>query len=349
MNPREHKLIGESDSFLRVLEQVSALTQLNRPILVVGERGTGKELIAERVHYLSERWDKPLLKMNCAAMHEALLESELFGHESGAFTGANRRHIGRFERASGGTLFLDELATLSTATQDKLLRVIEYGDFERLGGSETLKADTRLVAATNVDLPQLADAGKFRHDLLDRLAFDVVTLPPLRERTEDILLLAQHFAVQMCKELGRAYFSGFSPAAERALTQYSWPGNIRELKNVVERSVYRQQQEERSLEDINFDPFASPYRLSDPKTIDAPDVSSTPSPKTIVTDASPRLPTDFHQCRSDLERSLLQQALQQANYNQKTAAKLLHLSYHQFRNQLKKHLLLSPSTSEKNS
>ena len=178
--------------------------------------------------------------MNCAAISDSLLESELFGHEAGAFTGAARMHQGRFERANEGTLFLDEVATTSALVQEKILRIIEYGEFERLGGSRTLRVDIRLIAATNADLPRLADAGKFRRDLLDRIAFDVITLPPLRERADDILLLAEYFAINMATELGREYFPGLRRRRDpNQLVSYDWPGNLRELKNVVERAVYR--------------------------------------------------------------------------------------------------------------
>ena len=194
-------LLGQANSFLTVLEQVSQVAPLDKPVLIIGERGTGKELIAARLHYLSKRWEQTYLTLNCAALNENLLESELFGHDAGAFTGASKRHEGRFERADNGTLFLDELANTSALVQEKLLRVIEYGEFERVGGNRTVKVDTRLVAATNEDLPDLAARGDFRADLLDRLAFDVITLPPLRERREDIMLLAEEFAVTMAREL----------------------------------------------------------------------------------------------------------------------------------------------------
>jgi psp operon transcriptional activator len=345
LNASEYKLIGESNAYLTVLEQVSQLTRLNRPVLIVGERGTGKELIAERLHFLSDRWAKPFIKMNCAAISEALLESELFGHEAGAFTGASKRHIGRFERADGGTLFLDELATMSLKTQEKILRFIEYGDFERLGGSTNQQVDVRLVAATNEDLPSLANAGNFRHDLLDRLAFDVITLPPLRKRPEDIVLLAEFFAVSMCKELGLAYFPGFSPRARRELLQYSWPGNIRELKNAVERSVYRQADNDQPLDTILLDPFASPYRLAPRQT---EPTHSTPTAAVCDADASgssdaneAELPMDFKKSCRDQELRWLNTALQKAKFNQKDASRMLGLTYHQFRAQLRKHKLLS--------
>jgi len=349
------KLIGESNCFLEVLERVSQITALNRPVLVVGERGTGKELIAERLHYLSERWSKSLIKMNCAALNQELLESELFGHESGAFTGASKLHKGRFERADGGTLFLDELGTMSLRTQEKLLRFIEYGEFERLGGSTTLTADVRLVAATNVDLPQLADSGKFRHDLLDRLAFDVITLPPLRARIDDMLLLAEHFAINMCKELSLPYFTGFSEMALEQLSQHPWPGNIRELKNVVERSVCRWGSDPEPINTIQLDPFESPFRLQQQgkKTeVTAEHSSSTPSSAAIpasngsVLPQQLTFPLSFKELIEDYEQLLIKSALEEARFNQRKAAQLLELSYHQLRGNLKKYDLVTKTEND---
>src|SRR5229473_4056906 len=239
-SPRElPPLLGESPPFRDMLAHVSRVAPLDRPVLVVGERGTGKELVAARINYLSPRWAKPFVKLNCATLAESLLDSELFGHEAGAFTGATRRRLSRFEVADGGTLFLDEIATASLSVQEKILRVIEYGSFERVGGNEVHIVDVRVIAATNVDLPALAESGRFRSDLLDRLAFDVVTIPPLRQRAEDIPLLAEHFARAMAHELGRDRFPGFTAAALARLAAHPWPGNVRELKNVVERSLHR--------------------------------------------------------------------------------------------------------------
>lgn len=316
-------LLGESDNFLEVLEQVSKLAPLDKPVLVVGERGTGKELIASRLHYLSDRWQGPFVSLNCAALNENLLDSELFGHEAGAFTGAQKRHLGRFERADGGTLFLDELATAPMLVQEKLLRVIEYGQLERVGGNHALQVNVRLVCATNEDLPALAAAGKFRADLLDRLAFDVVQLPPLRERRSDILVMANHFAIQMCRELGLPLFPGFSAQAQRILLDYHWPGNVRELKNVVERSVYRHHSSEAELEMIIINPF----------TPRAPLPQASPSPDTAL----PALPIDLRHWQHQQERLLVEQSLQQAKYNQRRAADLLGVTYHQLRAMLKKH------------
>ncbi|MEM7018499.1 MAG: phage shock protein operon transcriptional activator [Pseudomonadota bacterium] len=340
------RLIGESGSLLEVLEQVSQVAPLDRPVLVVGERGTGKELIAERLHFLSKRWDQTFLKMNCAALHEELLESELFGHESGAFTGANRQRQGRFEMANEGTLFLDELATTSTRIQEKLLRIIEYGEFERLGGSKTLKVDVRLVAATNEDLPSLGRQGKFREDLLDRLAFDVITLPPLRARKEDIVLLASHFAINMTQELDRPYFAGFSEHAVDQLLEHDWPGNVRELKNVIERSVYRSPDPDEPLHDIVVDPFASPYRLEEqptkPNGGNGSDATVTDMPASEETVATPMIQVgdDFKAQVQQYEIDLLQQALSQNQYNQKKTAGALGLSYYQLRGYLKKYALV---------
>ena len=202
------ELIGQSPAWLESLERVSIAAPMERPLLVVGERGTGKELIAERLHFLSHRWEGPFVKVNCAALSEDLLDSELFGHEQGAFTGATKRRAGRFEQAHNGTLFLDEIATASVEVQEKLLRVIEYGEFQRLGGEEVLTCNVRVIGATNVDLPSKAAKGEFRADLLDRLAFDVITLAPLRVRGEDISILAEYFGQKIAREMG-AIFPAF--------------------------------------------------------------------------------------------------------------------------------------------
>ena len=315
-------LLGEANSFIEVLEQVSHLAPLEKPVLVIGERGTGKELIANRLHYLSTRWQGPFISLNCAALNENLLDSELFGHEAGAFTGAQKRHPGRFERADGGTLFLDELATAPMLVQEKLLRVIEYGELERVGGSQPLQVNVRLVCATNADLPRMVSEGTFRADLLDRLAFDVVHLPPLRERQSDIMLMAEHFAIQMCREIGLPLFPGFSTRAREALLHYRWPGNIRELKNVVERSVYRHGTSDYPLDEIVIDPFRR-------QSVTAQEQETTP---TAVT-----LPLDLRAFQQQQEKTLLQTSLQQAKFNQKKAAELLGLTYHQLRALLKKH------------
>src|SRR3954465_9625373 len=190
---RSDQFIGQSLAFLDAVERASRAAPLNRPVLVIGERGTGKELVAERLHRLSPRWAGALVTMNCAALPETLIEAELFGHEAGSFTGATKTRIGRFEEADGGTLFLDELATLSQGAQERLVRAVEYGGGARIGASKPMHVDVRIVAATNEHLPRLAEEGRFRADLLDRLSFEVVTLPPLRHRNSDIPVLADHF------------------------------------------------------------------------------------------------------------------------------------------------------------
>ena len=322
------QIIGEAPVFLEMLEHVSRAAVLSKPVLVVGERGTGKELIASRLHYLSERWETPGVKVNCAALTESILESELFGHEAGAFTGAIRTHIGHFERADGGTLILDELATISLRMQEKILRVIEYGEIQRVGGSEILIADVRIVGATNADLQALAAEGRFRRDLLDRLAFDVITVPPLRARIEDILPLAYAFAINMASELKRPLFPGFSPRASSALLQHDWPGNVRELKNTVERSVYRSGDPDKVIASIAFDPFDSPFKLASNEQTHAVQTRQR---------RTPLLPMDLTRRLLDTEKDCLQAALEKARFNQRLAADLLGLSYHQLRGKLRKH------------
>ena len=316
-----------------MLEHASRAAKLSKPVLVIGERGTGKELIASRLHYLSPRWEQPLIKVNCAALTETLLETELFGHQAGAFTGATRTHIGRFEQANGGTLVLDELGTIPPRMQEKILRVIEYGEFQRVGGSETLTTDVRIVGATNEHLPRLAELGRFRADLLDRLAFDVVHVPPLRARPEDINTLAYHFAVNVTKELRRSFFPGFTADAKAALLGYAWPGNVRELKNAVERSVYRADAPDQPIATILFDPFASPYSPTLPHGPAEEELA--PQPRTGATEAA--VPSDFRAAVADFERQVLRRALERAQFKQTVAAKLLGLSYHQFRSLLRKH------------
>jgi psp operon transcriptional activator len=313
--------LGESPAFRDMLAQVSVLAPLDRPVLVLGERGTGKELVAGRLAYLSRRWDRPYLTLNCAALSESLLDAELFGHEAGAFTGAVRRRAGRFEAADGGTLFLDEIGTASAAVQEKLLRVLEYGAFDRVGGNATQRVDVRIIAATNADLPALTEAGRFRADLLDRLAFDVVCVPPLRARGDDVMLLAEHFARRMAAELGRDLFPGFGPAALAQLAAHDWPGNVRELRNAVERSLVRETAPRKKLDRIVVDPFPAWAAAA-----------VTP----VQTGAEPR---DFRGQVAAFSAGLLGRALSEAGGNQRRASALLGLSYYQFRHQLKLHQL----------
>lgn len=319
------RILGESPALSDLLDRVSQVAPLTRPVLVIGERGTGKELIAERLHFLSQRWQQPFLKINCGAISESLLDADLFGYEPGAFTGATRLHKGRFERAHEGTLFLDEVGNMSQALQEKLLRLIEYGEFERLGGQQTLTVDVRIIAATNEHLPGLAAEGRFRADLLDRLAFDVLTLPPLRHRHDDITLLADQFGIQMSSELGWEVFPGFTDRALEQLTSHPFYGNVRELKNAIERSVYRWGNEAEPIDDLVLDPFHSPWQ---------------PAPETTENGFAANPNESFNEQVSRYEVALLEGALDTNGRHQGRAAEALGLSYHQFRSQLRKHGLI---------
>jgi len=324
--------IGQSDAFILFQESLSKVAPVNRPVLLMGERGTGKELAAIRLHYLSPRWQEPLVTLNCAALSPSLIESELFGHEKGAFTGASQFRKGRFEAADGGTLFLDEIGNIPLEVQEKILRVVEYGSFERVGGSVSIEADVRLVGATNVDLLALTASGLFKRDLLDRLSFEVLFLPPLREREGDIRLLANHFAARMAFELGREEPPIFSADAMSLLEGYAWEGNVRELKNVIERAVYKSDGE--AIADIDFNPFQSPYRLLETPTLATP----TKVNKTL----SRAAPTDLtgmplKDAVKTLEIRMLKTALESTRYNQRKAAQKLGLTYDQMRGLMKKH------------
>ena len=230
------RLIGRGPALLKVLHLVGQVAPMKSTVLLSGESGVGKELVAEAIHYQSPRRGKPLVKLNCGALPEGLIESELFGHEKGAFTGAIQQRKGRFELADGGTIFLDEISEMPPAAQVKLLRVLQEGEFDRVGGGQPLKVDVRVIAATNVDLEAAVGAGRFRKDLFYRLNVIHMPIPALRERKEDISLLALHFLDKFCLMNDRPPM-GFSPEAMAALKNYSWPGNVRELQNVVERAV----------------------------------------------------------------------------------------------------------------
>ena len=341
---RANQFVGQSLAFLDAVERASRAAPLNRPVLVVGERGTGKELIAERLHHLSSRWAGPLVIMNCAALPENLIEAELFGHEAGSFTGAAKTRHGRFEEADGGTLFLDELGTLSMPAQDRLLRAVEYGEVTRIGASKPLSVDVRIVAATNENLPTAVEKGKFRADLLDRLSFEVVTLPPLRARSGDVPLLVDHFGRRMAVELDWPNWPGFSSRSNAELEAYHWPGNVRELRNVVERAVYRWEDPERAIDAIQFDPFHSPWAPSASRTLQT---HSEPAADEAVVEASPAAPaapatstSDFRAAVAEYERAILQNALAANRFNQRATAAALNLSYDQLRHALKRHKLL---------
>jgi psp operon transcriptional activator len=273
--------------------------------------------------------------MNCAALPETLIEAELFGHEAGAFTGATRARAGRFEEADRGTLFLDELATLSLGAQERLLRAVEYGEVTRLGSSRPVTVDVRIVAATNADLPRLAEEGTFRADLLDRLSFEVITLPPLRLREGDALVLAEHFGRRMASELGWEDWPGLSDEAAEALEDHAWPGNVRELRNVVERAVYRWDDWERPIGEIVFDPFDAAWRTppaSQPAQVQ-PDLAKAPADGISDVDDL-RAAVDAH------ERSIVEHHLARNRFNQRRTARALGLSYDQLRHTMRKHGLM---------
>lgn len=231
-----HQILGRSPALLAALARAEKVAPTETTVLLTGESGTGKELVARAIHYASARAEGPFLAINCAALPETLLEDELFGHERGAFTGADRQKAGRFELAAGGTLFLDEVGELSPGVQAKLLRVLQEREFQRVGGTTTLRADVRIIAATNRNLEQAVDAGQFRKDLFYRLNVFSVHLPPLREREDDVLLLAEHFARTLEPKIGQGG-AGFSREARDVFRAHSWPGNIRELENAVERAL----------------------------------------------------------------------------------------------------------------
>jgi transcriptional regulator with GAF, ATPase, and Fis domain len=299
------KIIGGSDTLQRVLGVVRKVAKSNSTVLIRGETGTGKELIAGAIHHNSLRAGRNFVKVNCAALQENLLESELFGHEKGAFTGADRQRIGRFEQADGGSLFLDEIGDMSPSTQAKILRVLQEHEFERLGGTRTLKVDVRLIAATNRDLPTMVANGQFREDLYYRLNVVTVETPPLRERKEDILPLATHFIRKFSQELKKK-IDGVHPEAAKMLTRYNWPGNIRELENAIERAALLAEAHQIMPDDL---------RLGD--TVQTPGAKENPS---VV-----RIPPSGIALEL-IERQALTEALRMANWVQKDAAELLSIS-----------------------
>ncbi len=348
---RDVQFIGQSMAFLDAVERASLAAPVRRPVLVIGERGTGKELIAQRLHRLSPRWDEPLVTLNCAALPETLIEAELFGHEAGAFTGATRARAGRFEEADKGTLFLDELGNLSMAAQERLLRAIEYGEVVRIGSSRPVNVDVRIVAATNADLPRMAEEGTFRADLLDRLSFEVITLPPLRAREGDVHELADYYGRRMASELEWEGWPGFSDAALDALDAHVWPGNVRELRNVVERAVYRWGRDDEPIGEIIFDPFENPWKQDGSGTEERGPCSTSvpegnrPAAQERAAESSPDMPSDLRAAVEAYERGLLLDALRRHRWNQRRAAAATGLTYDQLRHCIKKHGLHETVTS----
>ena len=309
-NPVDVAGIGRCPAFLAVVDQARELARIPRPILIRGERGTGKELLARYIHAASPRHAGPYLIVNCGAFHDELLVSHLFGHEKGAFTGANERHVGVFEQANGGTLFLDEIANLSRNAQARLHRVVEYQKFQRVGGTSEIDVDVRVIAATNADLGALIERGDFMPDLYDRLRFAELVLPPLRQRCEDVPLLVDHFIARLHEELPDLGAARFTEAAMRELAEYSWPGNVRELKNVIERLYVCDR--DRSIE-------ASELPLE-------------------ITTTEPIRGTFAQKVRA-FETALLAKALKDAGGNQRAAAEKLGMTYDQFRHYYRKYAL----------
>ena len=320
------KEIGESEIYLDFQQKVARVAKVDRPVLLIGERGTGKELAARRLHFMSSRWQKPLITINCASLPSSLIESELFGYEKGAFTGAVSSRKGRFEEAEGGTIFLDEIGLIPLEVQEKLLRVVEYGTYERVGSSVTHETNVRIIGATNSDLRKMCEEGKFKEDLLDRLSFEVLFLPPLRKRGDDILLLSNYFASRMAMECGSGTMPVLSEKAEKALLEYPWPGNVRELKNVIERAVYRSDSD--LIDSLDFNPFENPFT--------APDAAP-------VSEEEPRIShfeydlMELQKAHEDLDISFISRALDLADGNQKAAAEKMGITYDQFRGLYRKH------------
>jgi len=304
------KIIGHSPPIERMLDEVRRVAEVPRPVLIVGERGTGKELVARAIHFAAGLANRPMVTVNCAAFNDALLESELFGHEKGAFTGADAARRGKFEQADGGTLFLDEIGHMSLAFQEKILRVVEYGTFTRVGGSGELATTARIIAATNRDLREEIRRGEFLADLYDRLTFETIHVPPLRERTGDVAVLAQFFLDQFAAEVPAFAGKKLSPAAIRALEQYAFPGNVRELKNIIERAACRDIQSEITPEDLGL----------------------------LAHDDLVSAGGSFQEKLDAFARRLIGDALRQAGGNQAQAARTLGLAYHQLRYYARKYL-----------
>jgi len=299
------RIVGSSPSLQRVLDIVKKVAKSNTTVLIRGETGTGKELIAGAIHHNSLRTSRNFVKVNCAALQENLLESELFGHEKGAFTGADKQRIGRFEQADGGTLFLDEIGDMSASTQAKILRVLQEHEFERLGGTRTVRVDVRLIAATNRDLAAMVQAGQFREDLYYRLNVVSIEMPPLRERKDDIVPLANSFIRRFSGELKKK-IDGLEPEAQKLLMRYNWPGNIRELENAIERAMLLTESRAITTDDL---------RLGE-----TPTAGGGRDHASVVKIPPTGIPLE------DIERHALVEALKMSNWVQKDAAELLAIS-----------------------
>ncbi|MGB6229286.1 MAG: sigma 54-interacting transcriptional regulator [Litorimonas sp.] len=346
--PMRNQPIGSSESFMALMDRVSDVAAMERPVLVVGERGTGKELIASRLHFLSPRWEKVYVRVNCAAFTADELDRELFGQ---TFMDGRADTNGRFYEADEGTLFLDAVETLPGHLQEKLMRTIEAGSVQATGELYEEAVNVRVVAASSVDLPGAVARGEFRGDLLDRLAFHVITLPPLRVRPADIPTLVEHFGKATARDLGAEQFPGLSAEAMERLLAYPYPGNVRELKLIVERSTVQSFLEDESLSQpiaaLDLDPFESPYRLTTvlptPLAVPAPAPiqAAQASPPPVTTDATDdgmETPSEAFPDRvMAFERRLIDEAMRTENGHQGKSADRLGLSYHQFRGLLRKH------------
>jgi Nif-specific regulatory protein len=299
------RIVGASGALQSVLTIVKKVAKSNTTVLIRGETGTGKELIAGAIHHNSLRASRNFVKVNCAALQENLLESELFGHEKGAFTGADKQRVGRFEQADGGTLFLDEIGDMSANTQAKILRVLQEHEFERLGGTRTLRVDVRVIAATNRNLPLMVSSGQFREDLYYRLNVVSIDMPALRERKEDIQALAGFFLRRFAGELKKRV-DGLSPDANKLLMRYNWPGNIRELENAIERAVLLTEGPQLSSGDLRLGELSTTQPTADGSTV----VKIPPTGIAL----------------EEIERQALIEALKMSNWVQKDAAELLSIS-----------------------
>ena len=320
-------IIGASEQIHQLFDLVRKVADTDSTVLLLGESGTGKELIARAIHYNSHRRQGPLVPVNCAAIPEELLESELFGHERGAFTHAIRTRIGRFEQASGGTIFLDEVADMSPSLQVKLLRVLQDRSFERIGGVKSIKVDIRVIAATNQNLESLVSQSKFREDLYHRLKVIPLRVPPLRERVGDIPLLAAHFFQQFSKKKNKAP-KRLSPAAMALLNRYSWPGNVRELENLMERLVILTEGDVVEVKDL-------PPRFQETLSLGVGGESIDFSPDGL------NLPQALH----ELERRLILKALEQSNWVKSRAAQLLQLNRTTLIEKMKKQQIFAPNAA----
>ena len=309
-----HQIVGDSPKMIDLRKFIETVAPTDSTVLILGESGTGKELVAGSIHHLSARAEKNYIRLNCAAIPENLLESELFGHEKGAFTGALRTKTGRVEEADGGTIFLDEIGDMSRPLQAKLLRFLEDGSFTRVGGNEEKRVHVRIIAATNRDIVQAIKENDFREDLYHRLNVMQFRPPPLRDRGRDVVTLAEHFLVQNCQKLGRAPLK-LSPAAEQKLLAHQWPGNVRELRNVMERAAIIEQTDEVQPESLPDFELETQLRSS--------------------SDSSPEAEVDFQlgfaEAVASFERKMIQKALEQNQYNVNRSAEQLKMTRHSLR------------------